>query len=154
MGSMFSVAGEVAGGQRLLNILHVEDDEIDVEAFSRGMRDCSFEHRLHHACDGRVALDMLRGVNGQAMVDKPRIVLLDLNMPRMSGFEFLEEVSRDESLRSLVVFVLSTSTRDLDIARSYRHGIAGYIGKDALARNFMPLLALLDSYNRLVSLPA
>lgn len=81
------------------------------------------------------------------------LVLLDLNMPRMNGLEFMAELRADEELHSTVVFILTTSSRDLDRSQAYRENAAGYIVKSAVGPQFSKLTSLLATYGDTVRLP-
>ena len=74
-------------------------------------------------------------------------------MPRMDGFEFLEEIRNDPDLQQSVIFVLSTSTAEEDMARAYNRNVAGYIVKSNTDSTFHSTLAMLDQYRRIVELP-
>ena len=86
-------------------------------------------------------------------VPRPYIILLDLNMPRMGGLEFLKEVRADPGLSDSVVFVLTTSDDDADRCQAYRQHIAGYCVKSRVGADFLELTGLLKAYWRVVELP-
>ena len=138
---------------RPINLLMVDDDSVDVSAFRRSLRKNKILNRLHVARDGLEGLEMLRGENGYEALELPYIILLDLNMPRMDGVEFLEELRQDPKLHKTVVFVLTTSDADQDKTRAYEHHIAGYIVKSRIGDDFMELLSVLQPYWRIVELP-
>ena len=110
-----------------INILYVEDDDIDVQNLKRSFKKAGVKNPLFIAENGVVALEMLRG--NQALCPQPRVVLLDINMPKMNGLEFLAEIRKDESLRRLLVFVLTTSDQERDLMAAYDSQVAGYIVK-------------------------
>ena len=99
-------------GERMIKILLVEDDEVDAESVRRAFRKQRIANPITHAANGIEALKILRGDETQPALKQPFLILLDLNMPKMDGIEFLEELRRDESLRESIVFVLSTSDED------------------------------------------
>lgn len=136
-----------------INILLVEDDDVAAESVVRSLRKNGVQYAVTLAEDGRIALEILRGTHAQRRVDKPYIILLDLNMPRMNGFEFLQELRADEALRESVVFVLTTSSSDEDRTRAYQENIAGYMVKAAVGPQFSKLARLLDTYLAAVKLP-
>lgn len=136
-----------------LNILLVEDDDVAAESVGRSLRKNGVEYSITLAEDGLVALDVLRGKHPERRIAKPYIILLDLNMPRMNGFEFLQELRGDCDLREAVVFVLTTSSSDEDRTHAYRENIAGYMVKAAVGPQFSKLAKLLDSYLAAVKLP-
>lgn len=138
---------------RDIHILLVEDDEIDAEAIRRAFRAQRILNPITVAPDGMEALDVLRGQNGQEKLPRPYIVLLDINMPRMNGIEFLQTLREDRTLRSSIVFVLTTSDRDEDIMAAYDQQIAGYLLKSRAGKDFIDLVSMLDSYWRVVEFP-
>ena len=89
-----------------VTIFLVEDDEVEAEAVTRAFRKAHIGNPIETARDGVEALERLRGQNGQQKLEKPYLILLDLNMPRMNGLEFLQELRGDADLSSTVVFVL------------------------------------------------
>jgi len=136
-----------------VTFLVVDDDDIDVELLQRAFRKLKIANPIVRAKDGLDALDVLRGTGGREKLQPPFIILLDINMPRMSGLEFLDELRRDESLRRAIVFVLTTSDDDADILKSYEMNISGYVVKARAGRSFEQALTMLDHYWRVVELP-
>jgi len=137
-----------------VQILLVEDDEIDQMAVRRAFRRAKLENDIVAAGDGLEALEILRGEHDEKELEGPFIILLDLNMPRMGGLEFLEEIRKDEKLGKSVVFVLTTSDDEGDIAAAYEANVAGYIVKSRVGESFKDLVGVLDPYWKLVQLPA
>ena len=137
-----------------VNILLVEDDKVDVMAFRRALHDIRVSNPLHVAGDGIEALDMLRGENGRAALPRPCLVLLDLNMPRMGGIEFLEELRADPALKRVLVIVMTTSSNEEDRMRAYKLNVAGYIVKNRLGQSFLESITMLTHYWRVVEFPA
>ena len=135
------------------NILLVEDDDVAAEAMQRGLKKAQVPFSITVAEDGLVALDILRGKHPERKVSDPLVVLLDLNIPRMNGFEFLQEVRADKALNALVVFVLTTSGSDIDRAKAYHENVAGYMVKDKVGPQFSKLFRLLTEYTSTVILP-
>jgi CheY-like chemotaxis protein len=133
-----------------LNILLVEDDEVDVMTVKRAFRQNHISNPLFVANDGIEALEMLRGND---LPKGRRIVLLDLNMPRMNGIEFLQEVRKDPELASVPVVVLTTSNDDHDKVKAYNLNVAGYLVKPVTFLNFCDLMVALNKYWSLVELP-
>ena len=125
-----------------VNILLVEDDEIDAEAFERAVRKVGIKSSLHSACDGVEALAMLRGTGSHKKLAQPCLILLDINVPRMSGVHFLKELRGDEALKRSVVFILTTSGRAGDRLLAYEHNVAGYFLKE----NLKLLVGILHAY--------
>jgi CheY-like chemotaxis protein len=138
--------------QHALDVLLVEDDDVAAEAVLRGLQRHGRGCKITLAEDGAVALQILRGQHARR-IDKPHVVLLDLNMPRMNGFEFLHELHEDRALRSTVVFVLTTSDIESDRARAYEEGIAGYIVKARVGPQCSGLARFLTEYRDLVEFP-
>ena len=134
---------------RALNILVVDDDEVDVMNVMRAFRKMNITNALYQAANGVEALKMLRS---GAMPAERRLVLLDINMPRMSGIEFLQEVRKDPQLRSLSVVVLTTSNADRDRFEAYELNVAGYLVKPVSFVDFVELMAALNHFWTLVEL--
>jgi len=135
------------------NILLVDDDDVAAEAIHRSLRKVGMNPSITNAEDGVEALEILRGSDPTRCIAKPYVVLLDLNMPRMNGFEFLGEIRADPNLHDTVVFVLTTSDRDLDRGRAYRKNVAGYMVKSFVGPQFSKLAQLMISYQNTVCLP-
>ncbi len=124
-----------------VDILIVEDDEIDAEVVRRAFARARVANPLHWARDGVEALEQLRA-GGRW----PTLVLLDLNMPRMNGIEFLEELRGDPRLASTVVFVLTTSDAERDKRAAYERHVAGFLVKSKMGAGFVNLIELLRDY--------
>lgn len=137
-----------------VTILLVDDDDVAAESVVRSLRKHAMDFPVVLARDGLEALEILRGDHADLTIEKPYLVLLDLNMPRMDGFEFLHEVRNDKKLRDSIIFVLTTSDADTDRARAYHENIAGYMVKSAVGPQFAKLASLLDNYRSTVSLPS
>jgi CheY-like chemotaxis protein len=135
---------------KALNILLVEDDQVDVMNVRRAFDRNRIANPLFVASDGVEALDMLR--DGRVPGGR-RIVLLDLNMPRMGGIEFLRELRADPELRGTPVVVLTTSNDDKDRVEAYNLNVAGYILKPVTLANFIETMAALNKYWTLSELP-
>ena len=138
---------------RLPAILLVDDDEIDRMSFRRAFKRQGLSNSVVEAEDGVVALDILLGRNGKEALAKPYLIILDLNMPRMNGLEFLGEIRRHPVLASSVVFVSSTSKADEDLCAAYAQNVAGYIVKGGAESAMDCMIQLLDCYSRAVALP-
>jgi CheY-like chemotaxis protein len=135
---------------RVLHILLVEDDEVDVMNVKRAFEKNNILNPLYVASNGLEALSMLReGKVPQAR----RLVLLDLNMPGMGGIEFLRELRADPKLRLTPVVVLTTSGDEKDRIDAYDFHVAGYLRKPVEFPNFMELTAALNKYWTLVEMP-
>jgi CheY-like chemotaxis protein len=136
-----------------VNVLLVEDDVVDVWAIQRAFTALEIPHPLFVAHDGVEALELLRGTEVQGPLPRPNIILLDLNMPRMNGIEFLKEIRQDTSLRDSVVFILTTSKADQDKFEAYQLNVAGYIVKSEATASLTNAVAMLEHYWRVVELP-
>lgn len=136
--------------ERLLNILLVEDDEVDVMNVRRAFQKNRITNPLFVATNGVDALEQLR--DGKIPRDR-RIVLLDLNMPQMNGIEFLREIRKDPELKLLPVVVLTTSNDERDRIEAYNLNVAGYLLKPVTFANFCDVMAALNKYWALVELP-
>jgi len=135
------------------SLLVVDDDDVAAEAVVRGMRKHGMDCAIVIAEDGMAALQILRGKHSTRQIAKPYLVLLDLNMPRMNGIEFLRELRSDDQLRGTVVFVLTTSGSDVDRAHAYRECIAGYMVKSGLGPQLSGLARFLTEYRTSVLPP-
>ena len=133
-----------------VSILLIDDDELDTEVFRRGLIKKNLSYSLHIARDGIEGLEILRGQEGKTKLPKPYIILLDMNMPRMNGIEFLSELRSDPELSSSLVFMLTTSMNQEDLSIAYRHNIAGYIIKNDICDGFLSAIDMLDSYCKTV----
>jgi two-component system, chemotaxis family, response regulator Rcp1 len=135
-------------------ILLVEDNDDDVVITRIGFERARFAIQLHHVASGEECLAFLRKEGRHADAPTPDIVLLDLNMPRMSGVEVMAELNRDERLRHLVVVVMTSSTADEDVLRSYKLRCSSYIVKPLNFETFVKVIQSLGDYwFTLVTLP-
>ena len=139
---------------KMVNILLVEDDEVDVMNVQRAFKKNNITNPLYLAANGLEALSILRGSNKQTNLPlERRIILLDLNMPKMNGIEFLRELRADEQLQSIPVIVLTTSNEDKDKVEAYKLNVAGYILKPVTFSNFVETVATMNKYWTLVEIP-
>jgi CheY-like chemotaxis protein len=136
-----------------VTVLLVDDDDVDVQAVRRAFRKARIANPIVAARDGVEALAVLRGEDGHERIARPYIIILDLNMPRMDGLEFLTELRKDAEHHDAVVFVLTTSKADEDRTASYDKNVAGYIVKSNVGEGFLNVIQLLDCYWRVVLLP-
>jgi CheY-like chemotaxis protein len=136
-----SAPGGITVNDRLLNILLVEDDEVDVMNVQRAFKKNNIANPLTIAGNGLDALAKLR--SGEVPRDR-RIILLDLNMPKMNGIEFLRELRADPILSVTPVVVLTTSNDDRDKIEAYHLNVAGYLLKPVTFTNFCEVMATLN----------
>jgi CheY-like chemotaxis protein len=141
--------------RRVINILLVEDDEIDVMNVRRAFKKSNITNPLYIANNGLEALEMLRGKDGQppAIPSDRRLILLDLNMPKMGGIEFLHELRDDPNLQLTPVVVLTTSNQDQDRVEAYNLNVAGYLLKPVTFTTFAELMVALNKYWALCEMP-
>jgi CheY-like chemotaxis protein len=131
-----------------LNILLVEDDEVDVMNVQRAFKKNNILNPLFFASNGLEALEILRSKDGKPSVipDGRRLILLDLNMPKMGGIEFLQQLRADPALSSIPVVILTTSDQDCDRIEAYKLNVAGYILKPVTFGNFVEMMDTLNRY--------
>jgi CheY-like chemotaxis protein len=134
---------------RVLNILLVEDDEVDVMNVRRAFERNNVSNPLYVAGNGLEALALLR--DGTVPRER-RLILLDLNMPKMNGIEFLQALRADADLASTPVVVLTTSNDDQDKIDAYNLNVAGYLLKPVTFSNFCERMAALNKYWTLVEM--
>lgn len=133
-----------------VNILLVEDDEVDVMNVKRAFKKNNIPNKLFVANNGLEALDLLRGGdNIDPVVPSPQIILLDINMPKMNGIEFLRELRADDNLKAISVFVMTTSDEDSDKIEAYNLQVAGYILKPLSFDVFVKKVAILNDFWKL-----
>jgi CheY-like chemotaxis protein len=137
------------GMTNLINILLVEDDEVDIMNVQRAFKKNNINNPLHIARNGIEALDMLKGNS----IPLPKIVLLDINMPRMGGIEFLTTIRAHPEWRALSVFMMTTSNEESDKIAAYDLNVAGYILKPLSFEGFTSAVAILNHYWHLCEIP-
>lgn len=130
-------------------ILLIEDDQVDALTVKRILGELNAGDRLDTVNDGEQALEFLQ----DAAQPRPSIILLDLNMPRMNGIEFLQIVKNDDSLKVIPVVVVTTSKGGQDIADSFELGVAGYMTKPVDYQKFVEIITTIDRYWSLSELP-
>ena len=136
-----------------VHLLLIEDDQVDAEAIQRAFRRQRIANPFVVVPDGEEALKALRGEDGHDPVPRPYLILLDLNMPRMNGIEFLQALRRDPELQRSIVFVLTTSAREEDKLAAYEEHVAGYILKSRAGEDFLEVIKLLHTYWRIIEFP-
>ena len=136
-----------------VTILLVEDDEVDRMAVRRSFRELKIANPIVEASDGMEALERLRGENGRDPVPLPCLILLDLNMPRMGGLEFLSVLRSDPALHRMIVFVMTTSAAEEDLLQAYDRNVAGYVLKQRFGQDFLDAISMLEAYWKVVQFP-
>jgi CheY-like chemotaxis protein len=142
------------GGPGPVDVLLVEDDEGDVLMTREAFDYYKVRNPLHVVSDGEQALQFLRQTGPFADAPRPGLILLDVNLPRRSGLEVLDEVKRDPELLRIPVVMLTTSQADEDILRSYELHANAYVSKPVDFENFMAAIRQIDEFFlTLVKLP-
>jgi CheY-like chemotaxis protein len=130
-------------------ILLVEDDNVDVMMVKRALKDLNITNLLVHTPNGKEAFEYLTGEGNE----RPCIILLDLNMPKMNGVEFLKVVKADDVFKKIPVVVLTTSRDTEDKFETFELSAAGYIVKPANYKKFVEAMRTIDIYWTLSELP-
>ena len=136
-----------------VTFLLVEDDDVDVMCMKRAFKELKIANPMVVTRNGLEGLAALRGEDGFEKIQKPFIILLDLNMPKMNGIEFLDAIREDPEFTTAVVFVLTTSKHDRDRVSAYERHVAGYVVKANAMQTFVEAMDMLDHYWRVVELP-
>lgn len=132
-----------------VEILLVEDNQHDAEMTMRALKKSNFLNRLHWVRDGVEALEFIHCTGAYAERDPqqfPKLVLLDLKMPRVDGFDVLRELKSDDRTRSIPIVAMTSSNQDRDVAESYRLGVNGYVTKPVQFADFMEAVAKIGMY--------
>ena len=140
---------------RMLNVLLVEDDDLDVMNVNRAFKKNNLGNSTVHLKDGAEALDFIFGTGayeGRNILNKPRMILLDLKMPKVNGIEVLERLKSDPRTKTIPVVVLTSSREDPDIRRCYELGVNSYIVKPVEFENFTAAIKNLGMYWLLLNL--
>jgi CheY-like chemotaxis protein len=152
---MIATRSPVMTTTQQLNILLVEDDEVDVMNVQRALKKNNSDSTLYRAANGIEALAMLRTNSKIITDDNSRLlILLDLNMPKMGGLEFLKELRADPTLSKLPVVILTTSMQDSDLATAYQYNAAGYLIKPITFSSFVEMIDILTRYWSMSELPS
>lgn len=138
----------------MIDILLLEDELADAYLVNMALKESNILINLHHVVDGREGLNFLHKVGKYASVPFPDLILLDLNMPCITGHEFLERVKSDSILKDVPIIVLTTSDTESDIVRSYKLGASSFITKPVDMTQFVAAIHQLNNYwFKLVRLP-
>jgi CheY-like chemotaxis protein len=139
---------------RAVDVLLVEDDEGDVLMTREAFEYYKIRNRLHVVGDGKQALQFLRRTGPYTDAPRPGLILLDVNLPRLSGLEVLAELKQDEKLLTIPVIMLTTSQAEQDIIRSYSLHANAFISKPVNFEDFMEAIRQVDAFFlTLVKLP-
>jgi len=130
-------------------MLLVEDDEVDVMSVKRSLKDLKISNRLDVSGNGEEALEFL----SEPQNDLPCIILLDINMPKMNGIEFLRIIKQDDRFKRIPVVVLTSSREEQDKMESFGLGVSGYMVKPADYKKFVEVIRVIDLYWTLSELP-
>ncbi|MBM3832299.1 MAG: response regulator [Verrucomicrobia bacterium] len=123
-------------------ILLIEDDKADVMTVKRALKECHASNQLFVVGNGEDALSFLRDERNP----RPGFILLDLNMPKMGGIEFLEIVKHDDALKHIPVVVLTTSRQESERIESFQLGVAGYVIKPMNYHQFIDMVRAITHY--------
>lgn len=130
-----------------VNILVVEDDAIDVKALLTAFRKLKIANPITVAKDGVEGWDALQDI------PRPYLIILDINMPRMNGIEFLKKIRATELFHDSIVFVLTTSTDDKDKFEAYNLNAAGYMLKSDMGVSFIRAIEMVEQYWKVIEFP-
>ena len=131
-------------------ILLVEDDEVDVLTVRRVLRHLGVSNPIAVAANGEEALAILRNDDG----NRPALIFLDLNMPRMSGLEFLRQARAEGCAAGIPIVVLTTSRQEQDVLEGFQYNVAGYMIKPVDYGKFVEVMQAVDAYWTLSEMPA
>jgi len=132
-----------------IDVLLVEDNPHDAEMTIRALTKVNLANKLHHVKDGVAALDFIfaRGeYEGRKIENKPKIVLLDIKMPRVDGIEVLKQIKSDEAAKSIPVVIMTSSKEEQDIITSYNLGVNSYVVKPVDFAGFAKAVSELGFY--------
>ena len=130
-------------------ILLVEDDRVDTMTVKRALKDLKVTNQLICTTNGEEALEYLRDETKK----KPCVILLDLNMPKVNGIEFLKIAKADDELKKIPVIVLTISREERDVVESFNLSVAGYIVKPTDYKKFVEAIRVVELYWTLSELP-
>lgn len=130
-------------------ILIIDDDLVDAMTIKRAFKDINVPNRIDLVGNGEEALEFLRNDQNE----RPCLIFLDLNMPKMSGIEFLRIIKKDEALKMIPIVVLTTSKDEHDKLDSFKLGVAGYMVKPVDYQKFIDVIKTIELYWTLSELP-
>lgn len=129
-----------------VDILLLEDEPADTYLVKMALKEGNVLVNLHHVVDGQEGLNFLRKMDKYAFAPRPDLILLDLNMPCMNGYEFLKVIKSNPMFSDIPVVVLTTSNVEHDVVRSYESGVASYITKPVDMAQFMAAIHQIGNY--------
>jgi two-component system response regulator len=132
-----------------VEILLVEDNDEDAELTTRALRKRKLTNRLHRVSDGAEAIDFLFGTGAYRTSEPkspPRVILLDLKLPKVDGLEVLRKLKNDDTLKTVPIVILTSSKEDRDLAEAYRLGVNSYIVKPVDFDQFVNVVEQLGMY--------
>jgi two-component system, response regulator len=139
-----------------IEILLVEDNPNDVELILHVFQWCNLKERVHVAWDGAEALDYIFGTGayaGRNLQEKPKVILLDLKLPKIDGIEVLRRIKGNAATKTIPVVVLTSSSEERDIVDSYHLGVNSYIVKPVQFDQFANVIRELGQYWHLINQP-
>ena len=135
---------------RVINILLVEDDDVDIMTVKRAFQKNNISNPLFVAHNGIEALELLRKEN---IPSRRRLILLDVNMPKMNGIEFLRELRADPALQQASVVMMTTSNEERDRIEAFKLNVAGYLLKPVTFQQFAEVMSTINKYWALMEMP-
>jgi chemotaxis family two-component system response regulator Rcp1 len=133
-------------GTTNFEVLLVEDSPGDVRLTREALKDAKVHINLHVAADGMQAMEFLKREGKYAGVPRPDLILLDLNLPKKDGREVLEEIKENPALQSIPIVILTTSSSEEDVLKSYRLHANCYISKPVDLEGFLTVVKSIDSF--------
>jgi CheY-like chemotaxis protein len=138
--------------EEAVNILLVEDDYLDIMNVERELKKINVTQDILVARNGKEALNMLQGIDAPKITPAPSVILLDINMPKMNGLEFLAELRREPEFSHIPVFIMTTSNEDTDRIAAQKLNVSGYIVKPLSFDSFENSHSSLDSFSLFLDL--
>ena len=127
-------------------VLLVEDNPVDILTISKAWKIAGIKNKLHVVKNGEEALQFLFRKEKHENVPMVCLILLDLNMPKMNGFEILKTIRENDGLKNIPIIILTSSSRDKDIKRAYQLGCNSYIMKPSKYKSFVEIISMIKLY--------
>ncbi len=134
-------------------IILIEDNESDADLVMRSLKKNNLANAVRHLHDGQEALDYIFGSDENSMLTPPKLILLDLKMPKVGGLEVLARLKSDENTKAIPVVILTSSKEDPDLQKCYQLGANSYVVKPVVFVDFIKAIANLGLYWLLVNVP-